>query len=1822
VEADLKRLAFVRRHSVLPNTTELYLQALQRLEEKNIKDPVSAIVTYHIAQVWVEKGSQYKPLQSDDHKFDARKAFEICETAKKRFPNSDGAKMCEGLQISIQTKLLSAQIEKVNVPGQPFRALVSYKNFTALHWRIIRTSREEVKEQRRKWNRNYNVDREAKFLEYFAAKPAAKTGKVTLPDDKDFQQHSVEIKLDGVPEGDYMVLFSHTPDFKTAKNGLAYAFTTISNLSYVHRNLDNGSTEFYAVHRQTGEPLPNVQAQVLFNRYNSKSQEYELVKGGIFKSDAKGRFTVPYQNNENRRDFSVDFSLGNDHLSTVEIDNRSYYYSGQLYQYKHEKPGFHTKTFFFLDRAIYRPGQTLYFKGLVVGITDEKPKILPKQSVSVTFYDVNDQVVAQQTLTTNEYGTFSGTFTTPTSGLMGEMRLTSSADGQANFSVEEYKRPKFEVKFDTVKGSYRLGETVKAEGKAQAYSGANIDGAAVKYRVVRTARFPWWWWYWYGYYPSSPQMEITNGTAKTDAEGKFTIDFQAIPDLSVPAASNPIFNYRVMADVTDINGETHSSEMTVSVGYKALVINIDVKDISLPLPPPKEGVQNSPSLGGGRGEAVIRTTNLAGQFEPAQGTVKIWKLKVPNRAFRDRLWERPDKHVMTQDEFYRTFPHDLYADENNEFKWEKEKEVLNRSLPPAPSQGGGVVISSPLGGGWEGAGRYLIEVTATDKFGQEVKEVAYFTVFDSRAKTLTLPKIVSFSTTKLSYEPGEKAQLRVGTSADAIKVLYEIEQDGKLLSQEWLTLKNEQRLLEFPIKEEHRGNLAVHYTFVKNNRLYVQNEVITVPFTNKQLDVQFETFRDKLQPGQQEQWRIKIAGPKGDKAMAEMVAAMYDASLDVFRANGWYASFWQSMYARLNWSNSFDFRQQSFTAYTNDWNKTGPSYETPQYDRLNWFGFYGGRYYGEMTRKSARMREEGEVAMDMAAAPMAAAPAGEAEEKARGVSKPKMEQAATDDGAKGFAKGDLNDESQQEKAVDMSNVKVRTNFNETAFFFPHLQTNEKGEVILNFTMPEALTRWKFLGFAHTQDLKSGSMVKETVTQKDLMVVPNQPRFFRENDKMQFSVKITSLTDQELNGQAQLEFFDALTMRSLPLAPSQGGGKNSSPLGGGREGASGVGVGLPFSLKPRQSTNLEWSIEIPEGIQAIMYRVVAKAGNFSDGEEMVLPVVTNRMLVTETMPLPIRAGQTKTFEFTKLKNSTSKTLKTHRYTLEFTSNPAWYAVQALPYLMEYPYECVEQAFSRFYANSIASHIANANPKIKRVFDTWKNLQPDALLSNLEKNQELKTALLEETPWVLNAKDESQRKRNVALLFDLNRMANEQERAIEKVLKAQTSSGGFQWFPGFPEDRYMTQHIVAGLGHLDVMQVKTVRQDDRIWNMTTKALGYLDNQIRDDYERLKAEAKKGNIKLEDNHLGYLEIHYLYTRSYFRDVAVPNRSKEAFDYYLGQAKKYWLQNSMYMQGMMGLALHRYGDKTTVAAIIKSLNERALRSEEMGMYWKYETGWYWYQAPIETQALLIELYEEAANDAQAVDDLKTWLLKQKQTQDWRTTKATSEACYALLRRGADWLANDKLVEVQVGKEKLDPANREDTKVEAGTGYFKTAWTADQVTPAMGEITVKNPNNVVAWGAAYWQYFEQLDKITPAATPLSLKKQLFLQQNTPTGPKITPITDKTDLKVGDLVKVRIELRVDRTMEYVHLKDMRAVGFEPTQTLSTYKYQDGLWYYESPRDLATNFFMSRLNKGTYVFEYPLRVSQKGDFSNGITTIQCMYAPEFSSHSEGVRVKVK
>ena len=525
------------------------------------------------------------------------------------------------------------------------------------------------------------------------------------------------------------------------------------------------------------------------------------------------------------------------------------------------------------------------------------------------------------------------------------------------------------------------------------------------------------------------------------------------------------------------------------------------------------------------------------------------------------------------------------------------------------------------------------------------------------------------------------------------------------------------------------------------------------------------------------------------------------------------------------------------------------------------------------------------------------------------------------------------------------------------------------------------------------------------------------------------------------------------------------------------------------------------------------------------------------------------------------------------------------------------------------------------------------------------------MLEETPWVIQGQNETERKKRVGLLFDLLRMGSELDRAMTKLEKMQVSNGGFPWFDGMPDSRWITQHIVCGIGHLKKLGVvNTGNNANKVKNITDKAIPYLDARIKEDYDRLVKYCKENKLKLEEQRAGTDVIHYLYTRSFFVEMEIASSSKEAVSYYLGQVRKYWLENGIYMQGMISLADFRFEqDKNLLGFknltglvvakdILNSLKEKALHHEELGMYWKdMMNGYYWYQAPIETQALLIEAFSEIQppNPPQGgtnspsqgagglVDEMKIWLLKQKQTQDWKTTKATTEACYALLLQGTDWLADSKLAEVTVGKEKIteESLKMKGIQPDAGTGYFKTSWSGSEITPEMGKITVKNPNNVVAWGGMYWQYFEQLDKITPAETPLKINKQLFLQKNTDKGLELSPLTDKNVLKVGDLVKVRIEIRVDRAMEYVHLKDMRASCFEPVNVLSGYRYQGGLGYYETTKDASTNFFIGWLPQGTYVFEYPLRVTHEGNFSNGITSIQCMYAPEFSSHSEGIRVEV-
>jgi hypothetical protein len=505
-------------------------------------------------------------------------------------------------------------------------------------------------------------------------------------------------------------------------------------------------------------------------------------------------------------------------------------------------------------------------------------------------------------------------------------------------------------------------------------------------------------------------------------------------------------------------------------------------------------------------------------------------------------------------------------------------------------------------------------------------------------------------------------------------------------------------------------------------------------------------------------------------------------------------------------------------------------------------------------------------------------------------------------------------------------VTVRKNFNETAFFYPQLQTNEKGEILIDFTIPESLTKWKFRGLAHTRDMETGYIENTLVTQKQLSITANTPRFLREGDTITISARLSNLTAGRLTGKIQLLLFNALNMQPVTLL------------------ANGSDANQAFEVEGNTNKAISFKLIIPAGLDALTYRLTADAGEFSDGEENTLPVLPNRMLVTESMPMMVRAGQTRRFTFDKLVNQSSTTLKNKALTLEYTQNPAWYAMQALPYMMEFPYECSEQVFSRYYANSLATNIVSKMPAIKRVFDQWKNSNSTELLSNLEKNQELKATLLEETPWLKDAENETEQKKRIALLFDMNRMGEELKLNLEKLQKRQLPNGGFTWFGGYDADRYITQHIAEGMGELYHLGIAY----DQLSPLADNAVRYLDGQI----ERDEAYRKKNKQNTEN--YGDLDIHAWFTRSYFLNKPLSGDLKTVLAAYLKWAKEGWKFQNVYEQGMIALTMQRYKKPEVTAQIERSLLETAQQSDDMGMYWaKNRQGYFWYESPIETQSL-----------------------------------------------------------------------------------------------------------------------------------------------------------------------------------------------------------------------------------------------------------------------------
>jgi uncharacterized protein YfaS (alpha-2-macroglobulin family) len=1744
-DVNIERLKFVKQYATFENKDAVFLNTLKAERNEIAKHDACGLYAFEIASHLYEQGRNYQPKRKENLRWNMKAAFDICNGIIKQFPKSKAAEKCAVLKQKIQEQTLQITTEEV-LPIQTYsRLLVRYKNIDTLNLKLYKLTEREFK----KFNNLYRKEEQLSFINKLRAH---KDWFTELKNENDYQTHSTEILVPKLDNGRYLVFAKNNKTVTTA-----FSTIQVTNLALVERSTESHHI-YQIINRNNGSPILNTDVTVNFYINNSKNASSKN-----YKSNSRGEVII--NKDQNRyRNLSFEIRATND---TAIFGN---YYINKLY--KKDKETTTYKSFLFTDRSIYRPGQVLYYKGIAMKTYDGKSEVLANHNMYITLYDANEQEIKELKLTTNAFGSVSGEFILPNTGLTGQYLIALDSETEDvytdyYFSVEEYKRPKFETSFTPVTKTFKVNDSVTLKGQALAYAGSYITDAKVVYRVHRKVEYPRWY-FWYRPWINFEPQEIAHGETITNKNGEYEITFKALPDQSIDKSSLPVFNYEITADVTDLNGETRSATTIAKVGYHVLLANMHIK-------PALDKTKKDHKI-------ILDTKNLNDEFVPATGTIKIYKLQAPNAVLRNRPWASPDYQVFSKDTFKTLFPNDAYKNEHIRANWKKGALVFEKNFDTKTSK------TLDLGNikRWS-SGEYLITLESKDKFDQLVKNEIKTSLYSANDKTVADNQLFSISTDKSTYKEGDQVILSVGSAANNLNVTLTIEKDHKIINTYVILLNNNKKTISIPVNKDDVGGFAVNYSFAAYNSYKTGSEIIAVPYPNTDLNIETETFRDKLQPGQDETWRFKIKGTDSDKVSAELLASMYDASLDQFKSHHWdFKPRSNPLYdASKQSSSNRCFGTKNFRIHSN---RVSHNYNEQNYDKLNWFGF---RFRNETIRirgnsslqvpPTLRAEAIQIIENDM-----------EVEEVAFA-----MNEDASLDEVVVVGYGIKKETNTEQNDSIFNNIQIRKNLQETAFFFPHLHTDEYGHISFSFTAPEALTQWKLQLLAHTKSLESTTKNLTTLTQKELMVIPNAPRFLRQGDNITISTKISNLTENLLSGQAILLLTDAIN-----------GDKIDAKL-------SNINNSKSFTVDAKGNKSVSWNVTIPDDIDAIQYTIIAESEDSSDGEQNALPVLSNRQLVSETLPMWVRSNETRTFTLDKLKTNTSSTLKHHKLTLEITSNPAWYAVQALPYLMEYPYECNEQTFSRYYANALANHIVNSNPRIKEVFNQWQHT--DALLSNLEKNEELKSILIQETPWLRDAQNETEQKKRIALLFDLNKMNNEMQTAITKLDNSQMTSGAWAWFNGGRENRYITQHIISGFGHLNKLGVNT----DQNSKMIENAINYLDTEFVKEYHDIKKYHSK--VDLSANHLTHTQLHYLYMRSFYPDIKKSKKVEEIMQYYLSQVKKYWLKRSLYTKGLLALISERFGDKITAAKIIKSLKENSIISEELGMYWKKNTNsWYWYQAPIETQALLIEAFSEIDKDTNTIDNLKIWLLKNKQTNQWKTTKATTEAVYALLLQGSDWLSVNDAVDVVIGNKTIDPSKLENVKVEAGTGYYKTSWSSSDITSEMAQVTLTKKADGIAWGSLYWQYFEDLDNITSSETPLKLKKKLFLKTNTDTGEEISEITSNTLLKVGDLVRVRIELRSDRGMEFVHMKDMRAAGLEPVNVLSQYKWQDGLGYYESTKDASTNFFFDYLPKGIFIFEYDLRVNNAGNMSNGITTIQSMYAPEFSSHSEGTRILVE
>ena len=1348
----------------------------------------------------------------------------------------------------------------------------------------------------------------------------------------------------------------------------------------------------------------------------------------------------------------------------------------------YEKKDDEVKYQLFTDRAIYRPGQKVHATAVSYIVKKGLDASVPGKSKELKFIlrDANWKQMAEQKATTDEYGTASVDFELPKEGQTGQYSISVNGTATEYIRVEEYKRPTFEITFPKVNEKYTWGDTVVVKASAKTYAGVPVQGAKVEYQVTRRNQL-WWWG------AGSAGQLVKTDSCVTREDGTFDVEIPLEASLSGKDEADMsdfmriarFFNFEVSAIVTDISGESHEGVMSLPLGTKSTILTVNL---------PKRIEADS-----------LKTVTFA--YRNASGMLIASNLK--------------------------------YRIDGGEWK------VAEANAPVAIKEYAASSASSAHV--WKSGVHQLEAICGTDTLQQKF---TLFSIKDTHPMEPTTEWY--YQTAKTFPHDGKPVYVQVGSSENGAHIVYSIIAGNKLLEKGAWELGDSIVTLPFTYREEYASGVVINYSFVKNGECYARKISIARPLPEKKLNITWKTFRDRLTPGQKEKWTLHVTTPDGKPAKAQLMSVLYDKSLDQLAEHTWEMSLGFSQWLPdCYWKSNLKYYKMGLAG----------TYPTKYYDEKEldvdkfdgkYFSFYAymqamqlsklERSYGgtveavrmekhsmvkdELVRDEAKvMRSRGnQMARVGAAAPSANKVFDAVEEMPQ------------------FAGGSGSDAGQY-----LDKVQVRENLNETAFFYPALESDNQGNVAINFTLPESVTTWKFMGLAHDKEMRNGCLVDEAVAQKTVMVQPNMPRFLREGDKSTIVVKLFNTSDKKVNGNARMQILDAETQKVV-WQKTQG-----------------------YRIDAEGSATVSFDVQgLKEGVY--INKVVAAGNGYSDGEQHYLPVLGNRELVVNTLPITLHQQGEQSFDLSRLflnkEGKQAKGAENAKVTVEYTNNPSWLMVKALPSISNPDEEDAISLMSAIYANTITTHVQ-------------KHL-------SLEKQPEQ------------NLSQENHSQQNLSQ--ETIRLQNQ----VEKLKKLQNADGSFSWWKGMKGSRYMTTSVAEMMVRLNAVagvQKSTAK-------MLTSAINYLSWQTAQEVREMKKQEEKKHKESPSEQA----LHYLYILS--MDGRKMKQNQEADKtYLLEKMSKMTGDFTIYGKARAAVVLAKncqqnadYREKA--GEYLQSVNEYAVYREEMGRYYDTRKALYsWRNYKIPTQVSVIEAMQMLKpNDKQTIEELQRWLLMSKRTQSWDTPVNTVDAVYAFMKGNeSNWNRKAENAVLKLDG-KLLPMPQDSTTL----GYVKTEKAGKAST-----LSINKKSDYTSWGAVYAEFKQPLSEIASAESGIKVRRVIVPAESQGRG--------KAQAKVGEKVKVTLIITADRDYDFVKIVDKRAACLEPVNQLSGYQW--GMECYVSPKDNTTNFYFDRLSKGKHFVEMEYYVDRKGDYQSGSCTAECTYSPEFGGRTEAYKMTV-